>query len=164
MPLFLLAAFAVAAAPADEPRWKWVVSWAGSVQGPYPVGNPSAQPDMKLALPSPETGAHDQSFRLIVKPEIWGREARLRFSNAFGHEAGELRRRVRRPAPDQLRGGRRHQPGGDLPRQEARHDRARALDVERRGAPAVRAQSLGRRAGGTQARGELPRPGRERAR
>jgi len=30
-----------------------VVSWAGSVQGPYPVGNPSAQPDMKLALASP---------------------------------------------------------------------------------------------------------------
>ena len=84
MPLFLLAAFAVTAAPTDEPRWKWVVSWAASAQGPYPVGNPSAQPDMKLALPSPETGAHDQSFRLIVKPEIWGREARLRFSNALG--------------------------------------------------------------------------------
>lgn len=72
------------AAAADEPKWKWVVSWAGSVQGPYPVGNPSAQPDMKLALPSPETGARDQSFRMILKPEIWGREARLRLSNALG--------------------------------------------------------------------------------
>ena len=30
----------------------WVVSWIGSVQGPYPVGNPSAQPDMKLAFRS----------------------------------------------------------------------------------------------------------------
>src|SRR5712671_4333575 len=84
MPLFLLAAFAAPAAPADAPGWKWVVSWAGSVQGPYPVGNPSAQPDMKLALPSPEAGARDQSFRMILKPEIWGREARLRFSNALG--------------------------------------------------------------------------------
>src|SRR5213593_3546230 len=62
----------------------WVVSWIGSVQGPYPVGNPSAQPDMKLAFPSADTGARDQSFRMIVKPEIWAREARLRLANALG--------------------------------------------------------------------------------
>src|SRR3989442_10644800 len=55
-----------------------------AIQGPYPVGNPSAQPDMRLAFPSGETGARDQSFRMIVKPEIWGREARLRFSNGLG--------------------------------------------------------------------------------
>ncbi len=30
---------------------KWVVSWAASVQGPYPVGNPSAQPDQRFAFP-----------------------------------------------------------------------------------------------------------------
>jgi lysophospholipase L1-like esterase len=78
-------AFAACAVAADEPKPpKWVVSWVGSVQGPYPIGNPSAQPDMKLALPSPETGARDQSFRLVVKPEIWGREARIRLSNALG--------------------------------------------------------------------------------
>jgi hypothetical protein len=29
----------------------WVVSWTGSAQGPYPVGNPSAQPDQKFRLP-----------------------------------------------------------------------------------------------------------------
>jgi lysophospholipase L1-like esterase len=63
---------------------KWVVSWVGSVQGPYPSGNPSAQPDLKLAFPTAEAGARDQSFRLIVKPEIWGAGARLRFSNVFG--------------------------------------------------------------------------------
>ncbi|MBO0721044.1 MAG: lysophospholipase [Blastocatellia bacterium] len=62
----------------------WVVSWVGSVQGPYPSGNPSAQPDLKLAFPAVEAGARDQSFRLIVKPEIWGPQARLRFSNVFG--------------------------------------------------------------------------------
>ena len=62
----------------------WVTSWAASVQGPYPIGNPSAQPNLTLAFPSPETGARDQSFRLIVKPEIWGSKTRVRFSNAFG--------------------------------------------------------------------------------
>src|SRR5438128_8026019 len=71
-------------APKASAAQKWVVSWAGSVQGPYPVGNPSAQPDMKLAIPSAETGARDQSFRMIAKPEIWGREARIRLSNALG--------------------------------------------------------------------------------
>jgi lysophospholipase L1-like esterase len=63
---------------------KWVVSWAASAHGPYPVGNPSAQPDQKFAFPSPPAGANDQTFRLIVRPDIWGRQARLRFTNAFG--------------------------------------------------------------------------------
>jgi len=63
---------------------KWVAAWAGSVQGPYPVGNPSAQPDMRFAFPSAETGARDQTFRMIVRPDIWGPHARLRFSNALG--------------------------------------------------------------------------------
>ena len=57
------------------------------MQGPYPVGNPSAQPNLSLAFPSAETGARDQSFRLIVKPELWGAKARLRFSNALGTQA-----------------------------------------------------------------------------
>lgn len=63
---------------------KWATSWAASVQGPYPVGNPSAQPVQKFAFPAPEAGARDQTFRLIVLPDIWGKQARLRFSNAFG--------------------------------------------------------------------------------
>jgi hypothetical protein len=49
---------------------KWVTSWTGSVQGPYPIGNPSAQPDLRFAFPSPEIGARDQSFRLIVRPGL----------------------------------------------------------------------------------------------
>jgi lysophospholipase L1-like esterase len=81
---FLLLALPVLASAADAPKSRWVVSWAASVQGPYPVGNPSAQPDMKLVFPSPEAGARDQSFRMVIKPELWGREARLRFSNALG--------------------------------------------------------------------------------
>jgi lysophospholipase L1-like esterase len=63
---------------------KWTTSWAASVQGPYPVGNPSAQPVQKFAFPAPEAGARDQTFRLIVLPDIWGKQARLRFSNALG--------------------------------------------------------------------------------
>src|SRR5215510_1756266 len=63
---------------------KWVASWVASAHGPYPVGNPSAQPDQKFAFPTPAAGANDQTFRLIVRPDIWGREARLRLSNAFG--------------------------------------------------------------------------------
>ncbi len=63
---------------------KWVTSWAASAQGPYPAGNPVAQPDLRLAFPFPERGAVDQSFRLIIGPDIWGREARLRLSNSFG--------------------------------------------------------------------------------
>ena len=48
----------------------WVVSWTGSVQGPYPVGNPSAQPEQKFAFPEPAAGAKDQTFRLIVRPDL----------------------------------------------------------------------------------------------
>jgi lysophospholipase L1-like esterase len=63
---------------------RWATTWAASVQGPYPVGNPSAQPEQKFAFPAPEAGARDQTFRLIVMPEIWGGQSRLRFSNALG--------------------------------------------------------------------------------
>src|SRR5882762_5894188 len=77
-----IAAASFAATAAGETDW--VTSWAASVQGPYPVGNPSAQPNLSLAFPSAETGARDQSFRLIVKPEFWGARARMRFSNALG--------------------------------------------------------------------------------
>ena len=62
----------------------WVVSWTGSVQAPYTVGNPSVQPDQKFAFPDPAAGARNQTFRLIVRPDLWSRQARIRLSNAFG--------------------------------------------------------------------------------
>jgi lysophospholipase L1-like esterase len=74
------------AAAAAEPA-NWVTSWTASVQGPYPVGNPSAQPDLSRVFPSAEAGASDQSFRLIVKPGFWSGKARLRFSNALGTQS-----------------------------------------------------------------------------
>jgi lysophospholipase L1-like esterase len=71
----------VAAAQDGE---SWVVSWVAAAQGPYPSGNASAQPDQKFAFPSPAAGANEQSFRLIIRPGLWGRQARLRLSNVFG--------------------------------------------------------------------------------
>ena len=68
-----------------EPRnQKWVASWAASAHGPYPSGNASAQPTLDFAFESAERGATDQTFRLILKPDLWGSRVRLRFSNAFG--------------------------------------------------------------------------------
>jgi lysophospholipase L1-like esterase len=63
---------------------KWVATWAASVHGPYPAGNPSAQPDLKFAFPAPAEGAVDQSFRLIVRPDLWGDRFRIRLANTFG--------------------------------------------------------------------------------
>ena len=71
-----------AGAPAETEHW--VAAWAASAHGPYPLGYPTAQPELKFAFPDPARGAVDQSFRLIVRPDIWGKQARIRLSNAFG--------------------------------------------------------------------------------
>ena len=63
---------------------RWAASWVASVHGPYPSGNPSAQPDLKFAFPTPAEGAVAQSFRLIVKPDLWGDRFRIRLANTFG--------------------------------------------------------------------------------
>ncbi len=78
----LAATLALTATPAMAQHWATV--WTGSDQGPYPSGNPSAQPDLSFAFPHPETGSHEQSFRLIIKPDVWSHQVRFRFSNAFG--------------------------------------------------------------------------------
>jgi lysophospholipase L1-like esterase len=80
--LMLVATTAFAQSAPARPGQKWVASWAASVHGPYPSGNPSAQPELKFAFPAPE--ARDQTFRLIVRPDLWGARVRLRFANTFG--------------------------------------------------------------------------------
>ena len=80
----VLVALALACCPAPAQSRKWVTVWTGSAQGPYPVGNASAQPDLRFVFPSAETGARDQTFRLIVQPDLWSTSIRLRFSNAMG--------------------------------------------------------------------------------
>jgi lysophospholipase L1-like esterase len=79
-------AIAIASFSLSAPAWadRWVASWTASAHGPYPVGNPTAQPELKFAFPVPEQGARDQTFRLIVRPDRWGSEARIRLSNVFG--------------------------------------------------------------------------------
>ena len=78
---------ACAGAAADE---KWVASWAAAQHGPYPSGNAAAGPDLRFAFPDPAAGAHDQTFRLIVKPDLWGNRIRLRFSNVYGDQPLQL--------------------------------------------------------------------------
>jgi lysophospholipase L1-like esterase len=74
-------------APQPRGTQKWVTSWNTSMHGPYPSGNPSAQPSLEFAIESAAEGAVDQTMRLIVKPDLWGRVIRLRFSNTFGTRA-----------------------------------------------------------------------------
>jgi lysophospholipase L1-like esterase len=62
----------------------WAAAWSASAQGPFPHGRETAQPDLTTVFPDPETGASDQSFRMIVRPDIWGTHARIRLSNAHG--------------------------------------------------------------------------------
>ncbi len=62
----------------------WATVWAGAAQGPFPTGITTAQPSLAAAFPNPAQGSHEQTFRLIVKPDLFGRQMRFRFSNAFG--------------------------------------------------------------------------------
>ena len=68
----VLAAIGLSAMAGASPQAaKWVTSWAASAHGPYPSGNPSAQPNLRFAFPEPARGARDQTFRLIVRPDVW---------------------------------------------------------------------------------------------
>ena len=82
--MLLLAGAESAGLAQSAPPQKWVASWLGSAQGPYPSGNAVAQPELKFAFPSPTEGARDQTFRLVVHPDLWGNRWRLHLSNVFG--------------------------------------------------------------------------------
>jgi lysophospholipase L1-like esterase len=96
--LWAVAALAVVtlkipAAVADEEghgKQKWIASWAASAHGLYPSGTAVAQPDLEFAFPSADIGANDQTFRLVVRPDLWGERFRVRFSNFFGTKAVTL--------------------------------------------------------------------------
>lgn len=78
----------------------WVATWATSPATffqyvpptpPAPPGPPTTfapaniQPDLGFPFPNANTtGATDQTFRTIVKPDLWGKWMRFRFSNVFG--------------------------------------------------------------------------------
>jgi lysophospholipase L1-like esterase len=83
----LSAAVQRSSAPVEQsvPRGQtWVASWRASPHGPYPSGNPSAQPALEGVFVTASEGASDQTFRLIVKPDLWASTARIRFTNIFG--------------------------------------------------------------------------------
>jgi lysophospholipase L1-like esterase len=88
--IILAAAFAgatvVQPANASDPSstWKWVASWTTAAQGvlSHQPGSPS--PDLEFAFPSYTVGAQEQTFRVIIKPDLWENEARLRLTNLFG--------------------------------------------------------------------------------
>jgi lysophospholipase L1-like esterase len=106
---FLAAALALAtfaapsiAANAQQQGQEWVASWATAPATffqyvppvpPAPPGPPTTfapaniQPDLEFPFPDANTaGATDQTFRSIVKPDLWGSTMRFRFSNVFGSQ------------------------------------------------------------------------------
>ena len=49
--LLLLTMLCVPLLPAGEAAaQQWVASWTASAHGPYPIGNPTAQPELKYRL------------------------------------------------------------------------------------------------------------------
>jgi lysophospholipase L1-like esterase len=97
-----VAALAVRPAASDDQHQgrHWVASWATSPAtffqyvppvAPAPPGPPTTfapaniQPDLGFPFPDANNaGATDQTFRSIVKPDLWGDRMRFRFSNVFG--------------------------------------------------------------------------------
>jgi lysophospholipase L1-like esterase len=87
----------------DQGRTQWVATWATSPAAyfvyvaPLPQNQalaPAAtrftvaniQPDLAFPFPNANTtGAHNQTIRSIVKPDLWGDTMRVRFSNVFGN-------------------------------------------------------------------------------
>ena len=65
-------------------RPKWAATWAASSNGVYPTGTAVFQPSLAQAFPSAAIGASDQSFRMVVRPNLWGDTFRVRFTNWFG--------------------------------------------------------------------------------
>src|SRR5262245_19155479 len=82
--MILVASLGVIALSAQGPADVWVASWTASAHGPYPSGNAVAQPILDFALPSATTGADNQTFRLMIRPDLWGQTVRVRFTNVFG--------------------------------------------------------------------------------
>lgn len=75
---------------AEEGEARWVTTWAAAQHGPYPSGIAAAGPDLRFAFPDPAEGAVNQTLRLVIKPDLWGDQIRLRFSNVFGDRPLQL--------------------------------------------------------------------------
>ena len=105
------AALALPSAFADDHEgnsggMKWVASWATSPAAYFVYAAPipqnqalgfsptkyalaNIQPDLSFPFPDAKTSgatANNQTFRSIVKPDLWGRTMRVKFSNVFGNQ------------------------------------------------------------------------------
>ena len=129
---------------------------AGPLPGRQSVGAAGAE----IRLP----GARGRRARPDVPPDRHARGVGQAGAAALlqraRHQAGHVRRRLCRPAVRQRHGRAGHQPPGDVRRQAERHGRARQGRLERRRRAAVREGREGARR--AQARGQLPRRGRDR--
>jgi lysophospholipase L1-like esterase len=67
-----------------SPSRKWVASWTVAAQGVLSSQPGSPSPDLAFAFPDYSVGAQEQTLRLIIKPDLWENEARLRLTNLFG--------------------------------------------------------------------------------
>jgi lysophospholipase L1-like esterase len=101
---FSLAIGPVAIAVEDADQSHWVASWATSSAAYFVYAPPvpqnqalgfsptksavaNIQPDLKFPFPDASSAgatANNQTFRSIVKPDLWGKRIRIRFSNVFG--------------------------------------------------------------------------------
>ncbi len=62
------------------PGEKWAATWATA-----PVSAFSGTNSILPAMPNASTeGANEQTLRMIVRPDLWGKSMRFRFSNTFG--------------------------------------------------------------------------------
>ena len=97
----LVLGFAASASAQGAPQWAatWATSpaayfvYVSPVPPVSPPGFPTTyapatiQPDQGYPFPSAnKNAATDQTFRSIVKPDLWGNRMRFRFSNAFGSQ------------------------------------------------------------------------------
>ena len=95
--------FTTACAADKNDDRKWVASWATPIAMRYGTplifpGEPRAKSKSdeyekekirKAALADPalpNNEAFDQTFRMIIKPDLWGDTVRVRFSNVFGSQ------------------------------------------------------------------------------
>jgi lysophospholipase L1-like esterase len=66
------------------PSSKWVASWTTAAQGVLQSQPGTPAPNLSFSIPNFSVGIQEQTLRLIIKPDLWENQARLRLTNLFG--------------------------------------------------------------------------------
>jgi lysophospholipase L1-like esterase len=74
--MLALASSAVTRARNSEVDQKWVASWTAAMLSGRTLDRIDGFPNQQ---------ATDQTFRMVIKPDLWGDTIRIKFSNAFGN-------------------------------------------------------------------------------